>query len=124
VSLSDEDFRRELAENLSILLQYENVRLSLLSLLHYLLQNEDFIEDVRTFILSVFASETLVSKLADLGKNALEDIVHDAKIQKITGDALWSAFTYSLTPRFFTRSEKTDIKTSAQHVKQPSNKAK
>ena len=60
---------------------------------------------VSEFFKSVLASPTFQMEAITLGREVTNKVVHDKDLQKQTGDALWNAFKYGVTPYWF-RAEK------------------
>jgi uncharacterized membrane-anchored protein YjiN (DUF445 family) len=70
-----------------------------------LTKDPDVQKMVSEFFKSVLASPTFQTEAITLGREVTHKVVHDQDIQKQTGDALWSAVKYGVTPYWF-RAEK------------------
>lgn len=73
--------------------------------LQSLTKDPDIQKMVSEFFKSVLASPTFQIEAITLGREVTNKVVHDKDIQKQTGDALWSAVKYGVTPHWF-REEK------------------
>ena len=121
-SLEDEQFRHTLALHLRYVLENENTRQGLIYLLQGVFDDERIITKAKTFSQETLASEQVKNEATKLGKNVVEQVVADAYIQKKTGEGLWEAMGYSLTPRWFSKNPKnTSSNESAQSRAQGSN---
>ena len=100
-SLSDDKFRSQLASNLRQLLRDENTRQGLLELVAYIFRDDSMKRETERFFQEVLASNRVRQEATKLGKDTVKDVFGDKEVQKKTGDAMWSAFTYSVTPRLF-----------------------
>lgn len=97
-SLQDEAFRASLADSLQWLLQEETTKSSLLGLLAYAFQDEHVQSLAAQFAMEVLNMKVVQEEAIRLGKVTVSGVVADSNVQKQTGDAMWSAFAYSLVP--------------------------
>ncbi len=100
-SLKDEQFRQTLALYLRYVLENNDSKEGLVHLIQGVLDDERVKEKFRLFCQETIASEIVKQQATTLGRDVVEQIVADAAIQKKTGDGLWQAISYSLTPRWF-----------------------
>ena len=100
-ALSDPAFRHNLAVNLKDLFDDKTTRDGVVSLMQHILRDEIVREEAKMFVKDVLSSQQVNQETAKLGKTALKDVIADSHLQKKTGDAMWSAFTYSITPSWF-----------------------
>ena len=100
-AMGDPAFRDELAANLEALMDHDAVKASLLSLLTFALNHGVLKDEAEKFAKDVLASAMVQDEAAKLGQNAVKNVVADDVVQKQTGDAMWSAFLYSVRPRWW-----------------------
>ena len=101
--LANEETSRLLKDYIRVLLMDEEITKSCQLLLNNLSNDPYTKEILGEFFKRVIASEPVTNQAIMLGKTVTKDILNDQKIQKDTGDALWNAGWYSITPKWFSR---------------------
>ena len=66
-----------------------------------LTKDPDIQKMVSEFFKSILASPVFQLEAVMLGREVTNKVVHDKNIQKQTGDALWNAVKYGVTPHWF-----------------------
>ncbi|CAH1790761.1 unnamed protein product [Owenia fusiformis] len=107
-SLNDDVFRQNLVLNINLLLKDDNTRITLLAILKGILADEEVKSQTKDFIVEVLSSDKVKNKASDFAKAVLNDVVKDDIIRKDSGDAMWAAFTYSVTPRIISRFKRSE----------------
>lgn len=101
--LANEETTRLLKDYIKVLLMDEEITRSCQLLLKNLSNDPYAKEILGEFFKRVIASDPVTNQAIMLGKTVTKDILNDQKIQKDTGDALWNAGWYSITPKWFSR---------------------
>ncbi len=112
-SLKDEEFRQTLALHLRYVLENENARQGLVSLLEGVMDDEHMRDKFKTFCQQTLASDVVLNEATQLGRGVVENLVADAAVQQKTGDGLWNAIGYSITPGWFRKQPPEDSTSSA-----------
>jgi hypothetical protein len=102
-ALGDPKFRAYLGENLLLLLSDKNLQAGVAELLNALLRDDSVNESAQVFIKEMLKSQPLATEATKLGKSVIEGVVNDPDVQKKTGDGLWSALGYTVTPRWLSK---------------------
>jgi uncharacterized membrane-anchored protein YjiN (DUF445 family) len=103
--LNNEETKNVLLEFIKNLIEDPQTKQTCNLFLKSLTKDPDIQKMVSEFFKSVLASPTFQMEAITLGREVTHKVVHDKDIQKQTGDALWTAIKYGVTPYWF-RGEK------------------
>ncbi|XP_022093033.1 uncharacterized protein LOC110980546 [Acanthaster planci] len=103
-ALNDEDSQAYIKSVLSTILSDKETRRAVVNLLGYVFREREVKEQTAAFFQEVLKSETVVDQATQLGKQVTNSVISDPVLQEKTGDSLWTALVYSVTPRWFSGS--------------------
>lgn len=99
--LNNEETKSMLLNFIKSLIEDQQTKETCHKLLLTLTQDTGIQELLAEFFKSVLASPKFQMEAIILGREVTNKVVHDKDIQKETGDALWSAMKYGVTPYWF-----------------------
>ncbi|XP_072031517.1 uncharacterized protein [Amphiura filiformis] len=103
-ALYDEETQQALKVVFKHILADDETRQAAKDLLAFVFAEDDIKNLVADFFKDVIRMEIVVNQATELGKDVTHNVISDPVIQKETGDSMWRAFTYSMTPRWFSTS--------------------
>lgn len=99
--LNDEETKTMLLNFIKHLVQDQETKDACNQLLLSLTKDPNTQKMIADFFKSVLSSSEFQNEAVSLGRQVTDKLVHDRDIQKETGDALWSAVKYGVTPYWF-----------------------
>ncbi|XP_033637582.1 uncharacterized protein LOC117298429 isoform X1 [Asterias rubens] len=103
-ALNEEDTKIIMKSMLKIILSDRETIDAVKSLLGNVFGEDEVKNLTASFFKDVLKSEVVVSQATTLGKDVARGVISDPVLQEKTGDSLWTAMKYSVTPRWFSTS--------------------
>ena len=95
--------RKTILDFLKSLILDPSTKDALQALFQDVIQDSDVKELLSRSLAEVVTSPVVSNKAVELGKSITHEVVSDRKIQDETGEAMWKALKYSVTPGWFSK---------------------
>ncbi|XP_038072443.1 uncharacterized protein LOC119740977 isoform X2 [Patiria miniata] len=117
-ALNDKDTQDYIRSMLSVILSDKETRGAITNLLGHVFRDTAVKEQTAVFFRDVLRSESVVDQATQLGKQVTQSVISDPVLQEKTGDSLWSAMVFSVTPRWFGGSSSSSSTSDSGDAKQ------